>query len=66
MSALTQRIPEDLKAGRDLALLGNYDSSLVYYEGVNATLQKQLSECRGAAREQWNAVGRSPWQQARG
>lgn len=33
VAAAAARIPEELKMGREYALLGNYDTALVYFEG---------------------------------
>ena len=40
---MAQHIPEDLKMGREYALLGNYDTSLVYYEGAFQALKRKVS-----------------------
>ena len=37
---------------------GNYDTAMVYYEGVVATIKRLLLESDGAAKESWNQVGR--------
>lgn len=34
MATMLSRIPEELRMGREFALLGNYESALVYFEGV--------------------------------
>eukprot|EP00127_Corallochytrium_limacisporum_P001392 Clim_evm14s55 gene=Clim_evmTU14s55 len=36
-------IPEDLRMAREYALLGNYDTAMVYYEGVLSQVQKSLA-----------------------
>ena len=41
---MAQHIPEDLKMGREYALLGNYDTSLVYYEGAFQALKRKVGD----------------------
>jgi hypothetical protein len=36
---------DDVKMGREYALLGNYDTSLVYYEGACQALKKKVRSC---------------------
>lgn len=40
--AYVEQIPDDLKMGREYALLGNYDTSLVYYEGACQAIKKKV------------------------
>lgn len=42
-------IADDVKMGREYALLGNYDTSLVYYEGACQALKKKVSNIRSQA-----------------
>ncbi|XP_078069466.1 katanin p60 ATPase-containing subunit A1-like isoform X1 [Mustelus asterias] len=53
-------ISENVKLGREYALLGNYDSALVYYQGVIEQIQKYLSSVRDPSyKQKWNQV----WQE---
>ncbi|XP_042188627.1 katanin p60 ATPase-containing subunit A1 [Callorhinchus milii] len=53
-------ISENVKLGREYALLGNYDSALVYYQGVIEQIQKYLSCVRDPLNKQkWQQV----WQE---
>ncbi|XP_072106872.1 katanin p60 ATPase-containing subunit A1-like [Mobula birostris] len=53
-------ISENVKLGREFALLGNYDSSLVYYQGVIEQIQKYLSSVRDPTyKQKWNQI----WQE---
>ncbi|XP_033635164.1 katanin p60 ATPase-containing subunit A1-like isoform X2 [Asterias rubens] len=50
-------ICENTKMGREYALLGNYDTSLVYYQGVLQQIQKLLMSIREQERKhQWQKV----------
>ncbi|XP_064605147.1 LOW QUALITY PROTEIN: katanin p60 ATPase-containing subunit A1-like [Liolophura sinensis] len=51
-------ISENTKMGRENALLGNYDTSLVYYQGVIQQIQKLLLTIKDPSRKQ-------KWQQVR-
>lgn len=42
-SIILGEIEENTKLGRENALLGNYDTSLVYYQGVLQQIQKLLT-----------------------
>merc|ERR1719272_501687 len=55
MMAATQ-IPNDLKMGREYALLGKYDIALVYYEGAADALKKQVKTSSGATQERWQTA----------
>eukprot|EP00038_Savillea_parva_P019893 m.29531 g.29531 ORF g.29531 m.29531 type:complete len:516 (+) comp4603_c0_seq1:32-1579(+) len=46
-------IPDDVKMGREYALLGNYDTSLVYYEGACQALKKKIATCSGSQKQKW-------------
>ncbi|XP_078255186.1 katanin p60 ATPase-containing subunit A1-like isoform X2 [Rhinoraja longicauda] len=53
-------ISENVKLGREFALLGNYDSALVYYQGVVEQIQKYLSSVRDPTyKQKWNQI----WQE---
>ncbi|XP_071503922.1 katanin p60 ATPase-containing subunit A1-like isoform X2 [Diadema antillarum] len=50
-------ICENTKMGREYALLGNYETSLVYYQGVLQQIQKLLSSVHEPARKhQWQTL----------
>eukprot|EP00055_Hartaetosiga_balthica_P011762 m.54710 g.54710 ORF g.54710 m.54710 type:complete len:476 (+) comp7727_c0_seq3:190-1617(+) len=53
MSSYLARVPEELKLGREFALLGNYETALVYYEGVCDSLKRYTDTCSGASRQKW-------------
>ncbi|ESO93363.1 hypothetical protein LOTGIDRAFT_206522 [Lottia gigantea] len=57
MSTNFGEISENTKMGRESALLGNYDTSMVYYEGVLQQIQKLLLTIKEPARKQkWYQV----------
>lgn len=48
---------DNAKKGREYALLGNYDSSLVYYQGVIQQIQKHCQSLRDPAlKVKWQQV----------
>ena len=50
-------ICENAKMGREYALLGNYDTALVYYQGVLQQIQKLITQIRETDRKQkWQQV----------
>ncbi|EDQ86212.1 uncharacterized protein MONBRDRAFT_28429 [Monosiga brevicollis MX1] len=51
--AAIMRIPDELKMAREFALLGNYDTSLVYYEGVQQAISQHMGSCDLASRAKW-------------
>lgn len=51
-------ICENTKMGREYALLGNYDTALVYYQGVIQQIQKLIAQIKEPVRKQ-------KWQEAR-
>lgn len=54
-------ICENAKKGREYALLGNYDSSMVYYQGVIQQIQRHCQSLRDpATKAKWQQVGRGP------
>ncbi|ELU18277.1 hypothetical protein CAPTEDRAFT_148248 [Capitella teleta] len=53
-----QEICENTKMGREMALLGNYETAQVYYQGVLQQIQKMLLTIKDDARKQ-------KWQQMR-
>ncbi|XP_043537032.1 katanin p60 ATPase-containing subunit A1-like isoform X3 [Chiloscyllium plagiosum] len=60
MKMSLHEISENVKLGREYALLGNYDSALVYYQGVIEQIQKYLSSVRDPSyKQKWNQV----WQE---
>lgn len=56
-SSVLCEIDENTKLGRENALLGNYDTSLVYYQGVLQQIQKLLGSINEAdRRRKWSQV----------
>lgn len=52
-------ICDNAKKGREYALLGNYDSSMVYYQGVIQQIQRHCQSVRDpAVKGKWHQVGR--------
>jgi len=52
-----QEIHENTKMAREYALLGNYETSLVYYQGVLQQIQKLLTTITEPTRKQkWQEV----------
>lgn len=50
-------IIENTKLGREFALLGNYESSLVYYQGVLQQINRLISSINDPLRgQQWQEV----------
>eukprot|EP00730_Choanoeca_flexa_P003142 TRINITY_DN11303_c0_g1_i4.p3 TRINITY_DN11303_c0_g1~~TRINITY_DN11303_c0_g1_i4.p3 ORF type:complete len:117 (+),score=35.17 TRINITY_DN11303_c0_g1_i4:2-352(+) len=47
------RIPDELKMAREFALLGNYDTALVYYDGVSQALSQHIDLCSSSDRSKW-------------
>ncbi|KAK2179300.1 hypothetical protein NP493_497g02009 [Ridgeia piscesae] len=58
MSVNITEICENTKMGREYALLGNYDTSLIYYQGVLQQIHKLLATIKEPNRKQ-------KWQQVR-
>ncbi|XP_074655325.1 katanin p60 ATPase-containing subunit A-like 1 isoform X2 [Tubulanus polymorphus] len=58
MANVFKNICEDTRMGREFALLGNYDTALVYYQGALQEIQKFLATVKDAERRQ-------KWQKAR-
>lgn len=57
MSTNVVEIVENTKLGRENALLGNYETSLVYYQGVLGQINKLLSSLAEENRRQkWSQV----------
>lgn len=51
-------ICDNAKKGREYALLGNYDSSMVYYQGVIQQIQRHCQSIRDPAiKGKWQQVG---------
>lgn len=49
---------DNAKKGREYALLGNYDSSMVYYQGVIQQIQRYCQSVRDpAVKGKWYQVG---------
>ena len=51
-----RQIPDDLKLGREYALLGNYDTAIVYYDGVCSAMKQQIDKLSGLSKENWQQV----------
>lgn len=50
-------ICDNAKKGREYALLGNYDSSMVYYQGVIQQIQRHCQSVRDpAVKGRWQQV----------
>lgn len=50
-------ICDNTKMGREYALLGNYDTALVYYQGVVQQIQKFVTQIKDPVRKQkWQQV----------
>lgn len=50
-------ICDNAKKGREYALLGNYDSSMVYYQGVIQQIQRHCQSIRDpAVKGKWQQV----------
>ena len=54
-------ICENAKMAREYALLGNYDTSLVYYQGVIQQIQKHIQQLKDDAimKQEWHQVRNS-------
>ena len=51
-------ILENAQMGRENALLGNYDSAVVYYQGVLQQIQKQMIQISDPyMKQKWQVVG---------
>lgn len=51
-------IYDNAKKGREYALLGNYDSSMVYYQGVMQQIEKYCQSQRDPSlKAKWQQVG---------
>lgn len=55
MSFALRQIPDDIKMGREYALLGNYDTSMVYYDGAYQTIKKQVQRSLNVQRTPYDA-----------
>lgn len=51
-------ICENAKMAREYALLGNYDTSLVYYQGVIQQIQRHIQQLKDDAimKQEWHQV----------
>lgn len=57
MAVSIDEIRESINMAREMAMIGNYDSSLVYYEGVKLQLGRFLSTVDNQTRrESWRTV----------
>lgn len=59
MAVSISEICENSKLAREMALMGNYDSAVVYYQGVVQEIQKLLHSIDDPSRkEKWQSVYR--------
>jgi hypothetical protein len=57
MTMSLQMIVENVKLAREYALLGNYDSAMVYYQGVLDQMNKYLYSVKDThLRQKWQQV----------
>ena len=57
MNASVTEICENIKMGREFALLGNYETSLVYYQGIVQQVHRLLQSVNDPMRrERWQEV----------
>ena len=57
MAVSISEICENSKLAREMALMGNYDSAVVYYQGVVQEIQKLLHSIDDPSRkEKWQSV----------
>eukprot|EP01112_Ceratiomyxa_fruticulosa_P012966 TRINITY_DN3619_c0_g1_i1.p1 TRINITY_DN3619_c0_g1~~TRINITY_DN3619_c0_g1_i1.p1 ORF type:complete len:578 (+),score=135.58 TRINITY_DN3619_c0_g1_i1:353-2086(+) len=57
MAEALSGVAESLKLSREYAIIGNYDTSLVYFDGVIAQIQQYLRTLRDpSAKIKWNKV----------
>lgn len=55
--ALIQRLPSQLSMAREFALLGNYESSMLYYDAVLGMIQSYLRTVHDSYhRQNWQKV----------
>ncbi len=54
MSFQLNQIPTDLESGREYALLGNYETAIVYYKSVCDGIRKQVR--RMAITPRWDSL----------
>ena len=50
---MQSQIAEDVKMAREYALLGTYDTSVVYYESAVSNLQKLADRAEAAMKPKW-------------
>lgn len=57
MAASVDDVRDSINMAREMALTGNYDLSLVYYEGVELQLNRFLTTIESQSRrEAWRSV----------
>ena len=51
-------LADQLQLAREYSLLGNYETAMVYFDGVLATIQKQIrsSELSADQKKEWKQV----------
>lgn len=60
MAVSIDEIRDHINMAREMAITGNYDSSLVYYEGVKLQLGRFLSTIDSQTRrESWRTVSKT-------
>eukprot|EP01147_Barroeca_monosierra_P004756 gene4757-6838_t len=50
---MVSRIPEELRMAREFALLGNYETALVYFEGVSQTIRQHIQRANAGSKPRW-------------
>lgn len=53
MAAILAQVPNDLQLGRESALVGNYDTAIVYYDGVCSALKQHIDKLAPSQRDKW-------------
>ena len=54
--ALLAQVPGDLRLGREYALLGSYDTAIVYYDGVCSALKQHIDKLPPGQKDKWVEV----------
>lgn len=52
---IIQSLPDNLQMSREYALLGNYDTALVYFDGAISQIQQYASPRHGRSFVPWPA-----------
>lgn len=57
MDPVVQDIDENVKLARDNCLMGHYDTSMVYYQGVAQQISKYIPQIKDAnLKQKWQQV----------